>query len=126
MNWLLIAASGAATLAAALPANAAASDARVGQRLYLQCQACHSLRPGEPHKIGPNLASIVDAPAASRSGYTYSKALKESGLRWDEATLNLWLASPARTVPGNKMIFGGMSSAADRAALIAYLRKPAS
>ena len=106
-----------------LPAKAQRVDERRGQRLYLQCQACHSMRPGEPHKIGPNLAGIVEAPAASRPGYVYSRALKASGLRWDQVTLDRWLTSPAKTVPGNKMIYPGMKSAADRAALIAYLRR---
>lgn len=108
----------------ALPAKTQVADERRGQRLFLQCQACHSLQPGEPHKIGPNLSGIVGATAATRPGYSYSKALKSSGLRWDPVTLDRFLAAPTRTVPGNKMIYSGMTLASDRAALISHLRQP--
>ena len=71
--------------------------------------------------IGPSLHGIVGKPAASVAGFTYSNALKASGLTWDAATLDAWLASPAKLVPGNKMIFTGQYDAARRKEVIDYL-----
>jgi cytochrome c len=108
----------------ALPSAAvAAPDASRGRRLFIQCQACHSLAPGAPHKIGPNLYGTVNAPAGVQRGYNYSPALKKSGLRWDEATLHRWLAKPAAVVPGNKMVYSGLRNAADRQQIIDYMKR---
>ncbi len=106
-------------LLAASPALAAAP---AGPRLYLQCQSCHSLAAGAPHKVGPNLNGVIGAKAASRPGYAYSPALTASGLVWDDATLDRWLAKPSAVVAGSKMLYPGMPSAPDRQALIAYLK----
>ena len=42
---------------------------------------------------------------------------------WDEKTLNLFLAQPLKTVPGNSMTYDGVPDPKDRADLIAYLRQ---
>ncbi len=96
-----------------------------GKRLFLQCQACHSLAKGAPHKVGPNLHGTIGARAGSGVGYMYSPALSKSGLIWTPTTLDRWLAKPSAIVPGNKMIFAGVPRADDRAALIAYLTRAA-
>jgi len=101
---------------------AAANEAR-GKRLFLQCQACHSLTAGAPHKVGPNLHGTIGAKAATRTGYTYSPALTKAGLVWDDSTLDRWLTRPSAVVPGNKMVFIGMSRPEDRKELIAYLKR---
>ena len=54
--------------------------------------------------------------------YTYSDALKKSGITWDEAALDKWLQGPSKDVPGTKMIFAGVKDETDRANLIAYLK----
>jgi len=107
-------------LAAAGPS--AAQEAR-GKRLFLQCQACHTLEKGAPHKVGPNLHAFVGKPPAKQAGYKYSPALANAKIVWDEATLDRWLARPSAVVPGNKMVYGGMAKPEDRKALIAYLRE---
>lgn len=104
----------------ALPATASA-QVDPGARLFVQCQACHSIRKGEPHKIGPNLFGVAGAPAASRPGYSYSKALVNARLVWTQETLDRWLTRPSALVSGNKMVFAGMADARQRQALIAYL-----
>jgi cytochrome c len=113
-------------IALALVAGAAhaqpADDAR-GKRLFLQCQACHSVAAGQPHKVGPNLHGTMGAKAASRPGYVYSAALRNSKITWTDAAMDAWLAKPAATVPGNKMVYTGLAKAEDRAALIAYLKR---
>ena len=95
-----------------------------GQRLWLQCRACHSLKAGEPDKAGPNLNKLFGAKAASlRPTYAYSPALKASGLVWNEATLDAWLRQPAGLVRGNRMAYAGMTDPAQRKVLIAWLKR---
>lgn len=99
-----------------------AGDAQRGAQLFRACAACHSLAPGE-HLTGPSLAHVWQRKAASAEGFhRYSQALKKSGLVWNEATLDKWLADPAALVPGTSMGFAGLKNAAQREDLIAYLR----
>jgi len=42
---------------------------------------------------------------------------------WDEQHLDRWLTQPTDVVPGTAMAFSGLGSAADRQAVIAYLRE---
>jgi cytochrome c len=101
-----------------------ANDVR-GKRLFLQCQACHSLAAGQAHKVGPNLNGVMGAKAATRPGYAYSAALRNSRITWTDAAMDAWLAKPAAAVPGNKMVYAGMAKAEDRAAIIAYMKREA-
>ena len=100
----------------------AQTDKQRAQRLFLRCQACHSIAAGEPDKIGPNLNGVVGRKAALKPGYTYSPALVKANLTWDQATLDAWLTRPAKLVPGTKMVFEGIAQPDERAALIAYLK----
>jgi cytochrome c len=65
---------------------------------------------------------VVGRHAASIADYAYSPALKNSGLTWDEATLNRWLINPSALVPGTKMFFK-IDDAQSRADIIAYLKE---
>ena len=95
----------------AFTGNAAAADAANGKKLFTKC------------KVGPHLVGIVGRPAASADGYTkYSKDLKDSGIKWDEANLDKWLTNPKGMYPGTKMIYPGLKDAAKRADLIEYLK----
>lgn len=96
--------------------DASAPPAAVGQ-----CIACHSFERDGPTKIGPNLWGIHGQPAAGKSGYAYSNALREAGVVWDDATLDGYLTNPRTAIPGNKMSFAGMRNAERRAEVIAYL-----
>lgn len=86
-----------------------------------RCAGCHSLTPATG--VGPSLAGVVGRRAGSRPGYVYSAALKASGLIWRDATLDAYLAAPARTVPGTKMMLA-LPDAAQRQAVIRYLAAP--
>ncbi|QMW23443.1 c-type cytochrome [Sandaracinobacteroides saxicola] len=114
-------------LLATTPAGAQdAAQLKRGQLLFLQCKACHTVEKAGAHKVGPNLFGIVGAAAGTRPGFTlYSDALKSSGLTWDDATLDRYLASPAAMVKGNKMAFAGLKQPQDRAAVIAWLKSAA-
>jgi cytochrome c len=110
---------------ASAPVVSSAAPGDRGKRLFIQCQACHSMAAGAPHKVGPNLHGTINARAASRPGYAYSPALAKSRLIWDDKTLDRWLLKPSAMVPGNKMVFTGMANAKDRQEIIAYMKKAA-
>lgn len=88
---------------------------------FAQCKACHSVEPGD-NGIGPSLAGIFGRKAGTVAGFTYSDAMKDSGLTWNQANLNRFLADPRGTVPDNNMPFAGVKDAAQRQAIVAYLR----
>lgn len=47
--------------------------------------------------------------------------MKNSGVVWDDKSLNAYLESPQKAVPGNRMPYPGLKDATDRADLVAYL-----
>ena len=96
--------------------NSYAADAAKGKKLFTKCKACHNA-DAEKHKVGPYLVGIVGRKAASTDFTKYSKALKESGITWDE-----WLTNPKGMYPGTKMIYPGLKKAEDRANVIEYLK----
>jgi cytochrome c len=65
---------------------------------------------------------VVGRRAGTVAGYVYSKALRNSGLTWDEPTLDRWLTDPGALVPGTKMFYN-VQSAQDRADIIAFLKQ---
>lgn len=90
-----------------------------GRELYQRrCGACHSI---ETNRIGPKHRNIFDRKAGSEPDYTYSDALAQSALIWNEQTLDQWLSNPEATIPGQKMGYR-LSNAEERKAIIAYLR----
>lgn len=96
-------------------------DAAHGKVIFVQCQACHSIEPGE-NKIGPSLAGVVGREAGTIADFTYSDPNKNSGITWSEDKLFQYLENPQRIVPGTKMTFAGLPKAQDRADVIAYLK----
>ena len=102
--------------------NAFAADAAKGKKLFTKCKSCHNL-DAPKNKVGPHLVKIVGRTAGTADGYTkYSKAIKDSGIVWDEANLDKWLTNPKGMYPGTKMIYPGLKSADDRANVIEYLK----
>ena len=106
-------------LAAAQPSRA--QDAADGRSVFQsQCSICHSPQPGR-NIIGPSLFSVVGRHSGQSPGFHYSAANLASGLTWDPATLNRYLASPQQVVPGTLMTYPGLKDPRRRADLIAYL-----
>jgi cytochrome c2 len=88
---------------------------------FRQCAVCHKTERGQ-HGLGPSLAGVFGARAGHAAGFSYSPAMAESNLTWNQATLGRYLANPQGVVPGTTMAFAGVSDPADRAAIIAYLK----
>ncbi len=103
-------------------AQAEPSAALRGRIAFMRCAACHALGAGEPHKTGPNLRGAIGGPAAQAAGYNYTQALRQSDLRWDDATLKRWIRDPAALVPGTSMAYANALGEADIEALLVYLK----
>ena len=99
----------------------ALASVETGLKLSKKCTACHSLKSGGPNGVGPTLWNIVNAQKANIDGYSYSKALSSIGGNWTVQDLNMWLKSPKKYAPGNKMSFAGLRKIKDRANMIAFL-----
>ena len=110
----------AATMLLPAPMAMAEGDPARGEKVYERCEGCHSI---ERDRIGPRHQGVVGRKAASIAGFAYSAAMKNSGLTWDEATLDRFLQGPTKLVPGTRMGFAGVPEERDRADLIAYLKK---
>ena len=91
-----------------------------GEQLYQVCKGCHDLKE---HKQGPAHCWLVGRPAGKMPGYVYSQVVQDSGLTWDEKTLDSFLKSPLSFLPGTKMGFVGYQNEGERKAVIAYLKK---
>ncbi len=99
----------------------ASADLERGELLSFACQACHTLREGEPHQTGPNLYGILGRTAGTQEGFEYTAALRASGIVWSVDTIEGWLAAPNDYVPGTTMVFAGYADPEDRRDLVAYL-----
>jgi len=100
----------------------AAGDAARGEQKFVECGACHSLKPGVA-MVGPSLSGLFGRKAGSMTDFRYSAAMRRSGITWDAQTLDAFLADPQKDVPANRMPYAGLTDAAARADLIAYLEK---
>ncbi len=100
----------------------AEGDPAKGEKVFKKCKACHSLEAGKK-KIGPSLNGIFGKPAGTTEGFKFSKAMKESGITWDEETIAAYLENPKKYIKGNRMAFPGLKKEADRANIIAYLKE---
>lgn len=140
-DWLVIAISAAmvagcgaerqtqtegSSATAAAPPDAPSPLAQ-GERAFKPCAVCHNpAKPGTPEgdrpAIAPNLHDVIGRRAGTYGDFAYSKAMRESGIIWDEATLDRYIENPQKVVPRNRMSFAGEPDPARRAAIIAYLK----
>ena len=105
-----------------LPQLLAQANADKGKKIAKKCAACHSFEKGGKNKIGPNLYGMIGRKRGTVAGYSYSKAIKVMGGQWGFDDLDAFLAKPKAFMAGTKMSFPGLKKAADRAALILYMR----
>ncbi|HCV87697.1 MAG TPA: cytochrome c family protein [Alphaproteobacteria bacterium] len=99
-----------------------AGDIDAGAKVFKKCKACH-WADKEKNKTGPHLVGIIGRTAGSLESYKkYSKAMKASGIVWDETTLTDYLRAPKKYLKGTKMAFAGLKKDADIENVIAYLK----
>jgi cytochrome c len=87
---------------------------------FSRCAGCHSTQAGQ-NKVGPSLAGVFGRSSGTVPGYSYSAALKNAHLTWDEQTLDKFLQNPGGLVHGTKM-FTSVPDTDTRQRVIAYLK----
>ncbi|MFN3622846.1 MAG: c-type cytochrome [Hyphomicrobium sp.] len=87
------------------------------------CRECHSFLKDD-NRLGPSLYGVVGRKAGTEPGYAYTQSMKDSGVTWDEATLDKWIADPGAVVPGNGMSppYSGIVDPEVRQRIIAFLK----
>ena len=94
-----------------------------GEALFAEkCSGCHRSSSTSRQRIGPNLFGVVGRGIASQSGQIYSPALRQLGGVWTEERLDRFLTAPGEFIPGTAMDYAGLANAAERSAIISYLR----
>lgn len=114
----------AAAALALLPVSASAADIARGEQLWRKCASCHTLEANGRNRAGPRLHGVFGRVAGSVADYKYSDALKNSGIIWNDQTLDAYIKDAEGFVPGTKM-YGGLSQDADRADLLTFLKAAA-
>jgi cytochrome c len=101
---------------------AADSDSKIAFNDH--CRECHSFLKGD-NRLGPTLYGIVGRKAGSVPDFPYSISVKSSGMIWDEAALDKWIANPDAVIPGNDMSppYPGVADPAIRKKIIAFLKE---
>ena len=111
--------AGTLALCAAAPAGAAPDVAR-GEQVYARCLACHAIAFD---RVGPRHCGLFGRLAGSVPDFSYSRAMKKSGITWNDKTLDRFLTNPLQMVPGSSMTYDGVANPQDRADLIGYLKQ---
>ena len=91
---------------------------------FTWCRFCHTLKSGDPHRVGPNLHRILGRPAASSAGFAYSAAFvmaRENGLVWTPENIDSFIANPHGYVPANRMRYEAVTDEAARRRIVEYL-----
>ncbi len=104
-------------------AQARAQDASAGEQVFKKCLPCHAVGEGAKNKIGPELNGLDGRKAGTAPDYTYSAAMKSSGIVWNEQTFAEYIKNPRAKVPRTKMIFSGIKDDKDVASLWAFLKQ---
>ena len=94
-----------------------------GEKVFAQCRACHQVGETAKNLVGPILNGVIGQKAGAHEGYSYSAAMKDSGLTWNEATFAEYIQNPRAKVAGTKMIYAGLKDEPKVNDLVAYLKQ---
>lgn len=104
-------------------ASASAQDVAAGEKVFVQCKACHQIGENAKNAVGPILNGLFGRKAGTIEGYSYSSANKNSGITWDEATFREYIKDPKAKIPGTKMAFPGLKDPKQIDDVVAYLKQ---
>lgn len=121
ITWVMTSGPGARAAETTTEISAAGSgDAERGGTLYRsRCVGCHSL---DANRIGPRHRGVHGRVAGSLDDFSYSPALRDATVVWDDSTLDQWLTNPEAFIPGQRMGFR-LRDAEDRHDIIAFLKR---
>jgi cytochrome c len=138
-SWSCVAAEANADAAAQLAAREmATAEIHVGKVLFKRkCAKCHSVEESV-NEVGPSLYRVVERQAGTAPGYSYSGAIRTSGLVWTEDNLTKYVNDPRAYIPckpiriravtmcpGIHMKFQGFKNIYAAKAVVAYLKSVA-
>jgi cytochrome c len=103
--------------------SASAQDIAAGEKVFVQCKACHQIGENAKNAVGPILNGLFGRKAGTIEGYSYSSANKNSGITWDEATFREYIKDPKAKIPGTKMAFPGLKDPKQIDDVVAYLKQ---
>ena len=102
---------------------AAAVDPEAGKVIFQQqCTVCHTAEPNDNGGAqGPSLQGVFGRKAGSDPSFSYTQALRDSKITWNEPSLNRFLSAPSQMVPGTAMAVS-ITDPQQRSNLVAYLK----
>lgn len=103
--------------------SAQAQDAAAGEKVFVQCRACHQVGETAKNGVGPKLNGLFGREAGTVEGYNYSPANKNSKVTWTEEVFAKYIQDPRGFMPGNKMAFAGIKNETEIANLTAFLKQ---
>jgi len=110
-----------AVVVACLLSVPASADPLPKPAAFTVCATCHVTTQGKKFTIGPNLFGISDRNSGELTGFHYSSAMKNIGLKWTPENLAAFIAAPQMIVPGTKMAFGGLKDPEKVKEVVDYL-----
>lgn len=106
-----------------LASASSAQDPAAGEKVFVQCKACHQVGEGAKNLTGPNLNGLFGRAAGSVEGARYSAANKSWGQTWSEEVFRTYIQNPRALIPGTTMAYAGLRDAQKIDDLIAYLKQ---
>lgn len=108
---------------AASTSQSLAQSAESGERVFVQCRACHQVGEGARNLVGPHLNGMFGRKSGTIEGYNYTPANKNANITWDDATFREYIVDPRGKIPGTKMVYPGLKNPQQVTDLIAYLKQ---
>lgn len=110
------------TLISSISLSDDAAMAAAGKQVFANnCHACHS-EDSAKNTFGPSLTGVYGRKAGSLPRFSYSDALRDSGIVWSEDTLRHWIMGNDDYVPGTRMRHVAITDKAEQDYLIAFLK----